>query len=325
LRHGIGHIAFLVTAGWLTGCGDSGNPPSPSSPGTDAKPSASGNPSAPKLKATGAAPVEQIVSRLVNEAREKAKAPALKPNPILTEEARKLVEQFVKDGNRSALFSFKSDSPALIQSLKDKGYDAKAVKASVTVGTINTGLPELLRRSDADRKLANGDWTDVGGAQGPNLQGQEFYVLIYARSAGASESADGGTYPDTGTPEGAVRTFLAAMATGDQPTLRNVVQETPDFEWLTRGEKPPAGAVAEMRSAIMGTPIRSLKPGDKVSLPKGRSVTGAAQEVGPADAVIWPEGAPTPFRVKKIGDQWRVDASPMIASRKAADAARKKK
>jgi hypothetical protein len=190
LRNLIGFIALLMTAVWVTGCGDSGNPPSPSSPGTVEKPSA------PKPLATGATPVEQIVARLVNEAREKAKAPALKPNPILTEEARKLVEQFVKDGNRSALFSFKEDAPALIQALKEKGYDAKAVKTSVKVGLVNTGLPELLRISDNDRTLATRDWTDVGGAQGPNLQGQEFFVIIYARSAGASEPASGGTYPD---------------------------------------------------------------------------------------------------------------------------------
>jgi predicted small lipoprotein YifL len=321
LRNGIGRIALLMTAAWVTGCGDSGNPPSPSSPGTGE------THSAPKSKpsATGATPVEQIIALLVNEAREKAKAPALKSNPILTEEARKLVEQFVKDGKRSALFSFQEDAPALMQALKDKGYDAKAVKTSIKVGSFNTGLPELLRKSDTDRTLATGDWTDVGGAQGPILQGQEFYVIIYARSAGASGPAGSGTYPDASTPEGAVRTFLAAMATGDQPTLRNVVQETSDFEWLTKGEKPPAGVVAEMRSTIMETPIRSLKPGDKVALPKGRSVTVASQEVGPADAVIWPDGAPTPFRVKKVGDHWRVDASPMIASRKAADAARKKR
>jgi hypothetical protein len=132
------------------------------------------------------------------------------------------------------------------------------------------------------------------------------------------------TYPTTSNPEDAVRTFLTAMLIKDQPVLKQVVQETREFDWLTRAEAPPADLLEQMRTQFMGMPVKTLKPGDKVELPGGKSMVVATRDIGTSSAMIWPEGAPTPLRVKKVDGRWKVDASPIIAARKAADAARKK-
>ena len=47
-----------------------------------------------------------------------------------------------------------------------------------------------------------------------------------------------------------------------------------------------------------------------------------AEEVGPDRALVIPEGASLPTRVRMVEGHWKVDPSAVIASRKAAEAVR---
>ncbi len=123
------------------------------------------------------------------------------------------------------------------------------------------------------------------------------------------------------TPEQALRTFLMAVVTKDEATLHGVTLPTDDFDWLLRGEAVPADHLEEAK-AWTERPIRVLRPGDEIILPGNRRTTVAPDEVDPDHAVLWPEGDPVPHRLQRIDGQWRVDARPLIAARKAADAAR---
>jgi hypothetical protein len=126
------------------------------------------------------------------------------------------------------------------------------------------------------------------------------------------------------TPEQAWRTFMVAMVTGDGPTLRAVTLPTDDFDWLLKGEAAPANRIEEIKAQIAKLPIRALKPGDKIKLPRNREFTVSKADVTKDRAMLLPDGDPIPHRLQNVDGRWRVDAAPIIAARKAADAARKK-
>jgi hypothetical protein len=126
------------------------------------------------------------------------------------------------------------------------------------------------------------------------------------------------------TPEQAMRTFLIAMLTKDEPALRAVTLPTDDFQWMLSGEDAPADRVEEFKAQFTRMPIRLLKPGDEIALPGGRKFKVRPEEVTADRAVLLPEAMPIPFRIRKVDARWRVDATPIVAARKAAEAARKK-
>jgi hypothetical protein len=157
-------------------------------------------------------------------------------------------------------------------------------------------------------------------------------ALVLASVVSAQEStpqpqgsAEGREVP-AATPEQAWRTFLTAMIVKDAATLRAVTLPAParDFEVLLLGQGPPPDQVEAVKAQIAKQKIRVLKPGDEFTLPGGRKLKVQPEEVGDDRAVLLPEGAPLPTRVRKVENRWRVDASPIIAGRKAAEAARKK-
>ena len=127
-----------------------------------------------------------------------------------------------------------------------------------------------------------------------------------------------------GSPEQALRIFLIAMMTKDEATLRAVTLPTDDFDWLLRGQAVPSDQAEAFKAQMARQPIRALKPGDVITLPGNRKVTVHKEEVTADRAVLLPEGAPVPNRVRRLDGRWRVDATPIIAGRKAAEAARKK-
>jgi hypothetical protein len=126
------------------------------------------------------------------------------------------------------------------------------------------------------------------------------------------------------TPVQALRTFQIALITKDEATLRAVTLAADDFGRLLEGEGVPADKTDVIRATAERQPIRTLKAGDEINVPgSGKSKVQPA-EVTDERAVLLPEGAPMPIRLKKVDGRWRVDARPMIAGRKAAEAARKK-
>lgn len=122
-------------------------------------------------------------------------------------------------------------------------------------------------------------------------------------------------------PEQALRTFFIAMMTKDEATLRAVTLPTEDFDWLLRGQALPADKIEDVKAQLARQTIRTLKPGDDITLPGNRRVKVMPEEVTADRAVLLPQGAPVPSRLRKTDGRWRVDASPIIAGRKAAEAA----
>ena len=126
------------------------------------------------------------------------------------------------------------------------------------------------------------------------------------------------------TPEQALRSFFIAVATKDEATLRAVTLPTEELELLLNGQALPTEQVEEFKAMMARQPIRAMAPGDEMILPGKRKMTVQPDEVTAERVVLLPEGSPVPSRVRKVEGRWRVDATPLIAARKAADAARKK-
>jgi hypothetical protein len=129
-----------------------------------------------------------------------------------------------------------------------------------------------------------------------------------------------------GTPEDAFRTFLLALATHDERTLRAVTLPVEGFEWLLKGPPVPPEKLEEFRAQFerQPIPIRRLQAGDKFTLPGNRKIIIPRDDVTPDRAVLVPANAPVPTRMRRIDGHWRVDARPIIDGRKAGDAARRK-
>lgn len=126
------------------------------------------------------------------------------------------------------------------------------------------------------------------------------------------------------TPEEAFRTFMIAMLTHDEATLRAVTVKTDDFDWLLKGDPVPPEHLEAAKKDIQ-KPLRALKAGDEVKLPGNRKVTVQPEEVTADRAVLVADWMAVPTRMWKVDGRWRVDAVPLIAARKAADAAQRKK
>lgn len=143
--------------------------------------------------------------------------------------------------------------------------------------------------------------------------------------AGGKADDEKAAEAEAATPEGAFRTFFFAVIVKDEKTLRAVTLPHDDFEWLLKGASPPEEQREGIKQMVSKMEIRALKPGDEVTLPQGRKMTIGEAEVTDERAVLLPEGAPLPTRCRKVDGRWKVDASAIIAGRKAADAARRKR
>jgi regulation of enolase protein 1 (concanavalin A-like superfamily) len=126
------------------------------------------------------------------------------------------------------------------------------------------------------------------------------------------------------TPETVFVDFTIAVLTHDEATLRRLTLPCEGFEWLLKGEAAPPEAAETIRTHLLQQPIRRLKPGEKLGLPGGRTLTVGPDDVREDRVILIPEGTPIPTRLQKLDGRWRVDPAPVIAGRKAADAARKK-
>ncbi len=143
------------------------------------------------------------------------------------------------------------------------------------------------------------------------------------RMAKAPAGAAAARFPDE-TPEDALRTFMLAAARQDEPVLRTVTLPDPDLLLLMQHEAPPPDVAEKMRTFIGQMKIQRLKPGDRITLPPDRDAVVAPDDVAEDRAVVLPEAFPFPIRLRKIEGHWKVNAGPVIAARKAADAARQR-
>ena len=132
-----------------------------------------------------------------------------------------------------------------------------------------------------------------------------------------------GSFPNT--PEGAFKEYFYAMGMGDEKVLRSVTLPHDDFEWLLKGKHVAPEKADEYRKIIDEKFLtRRLAPGDIVDLPTGGQLKVRPQEVSEDRVVLLQKGAPLPTRLERHEGRWKVNAGPMIAARKAADAADKR-
>jgi hypothetical protein len=124
------------------------------------------------------------------------------------------------------------------------------------------------------------------------------------------------------TAESALRTFVMAMAAGDEETLREVSLPNPDLDWLLRGEATPVRGIKELKQQIIKARVDRLKEGDRVKI-TGKEVHAIrAAEVARDHAALKIDGTPGYAPLERIKGRWKVDPAPFIAARKAAEIAK---
>lgn len=128
-----------------------------------------------------------------------------------------------------------------------------------------------------------------------------------------------------GGAQSALRRFMIALTIGDQAALRATALPLSegDFAILLSGQKPPATERKKLVGMMAKIPLRTLKPGDTVSRPGKPPLVFTRAYFGPDRTVLQPKGFPLPFVVRRVKGQWRVDAAPVVAARKRADAMRR--
>lgn len=146
-----------------------------------------------------------------------------------------------------------------------------------------------------------------------------FFDSFTLGGKGKAEAAKAG-----GSPEEVLRSFFVAMILKDEAKVKDLALPADGLELLWKGEAPPPEAEEQIKKQAASQPIKTLKIGDEFTLPGNRKMTVPAEDVTEDRAVLLPEGAPTPTRMRKVDGRWKVDARPIIAARKAADAARAK-
>jgi hypothetical protein len=122
------------------------------------------------------------------------------------------------------------------------------------------------------------------------------------------------------SPEGAVRSLLLAISLHDGERIREFAMPDAGLDWLLKGDADLGKPAVALQRAYAGLPIRRLQAGDEVRLPGGRVLSVTPPEVAEGHAVVWPEKFLVPFRCQRVAGRWRVDASGLIAARKAAAA-----
>lgn len=131
------------------------------------------------------------------------------------------------------------------------------------------------------------------------------------------EPAESPNNSEAQTPATVLRAFLIALAEGDSAKGGGLIVANPDAEILWQGKAFPPEVFAEL-SRSLETGLQPLKIGDRVELPGGKSIVVDESHVNDNRAEFTMPGNPVPFIVVKSDGQWRVDASTVIAARKAA-------
>ena len=135
--------------------------------------------------------------------------------------------------------------------------------------------------AEAERFFASFHLAEPAAA-GPSVRSRSRSGTAPPRSAARAKIADL-------TPEDALRTFVYAMASRDEPTLREVTLPAEGFEWLMAGRTVPASVIKELKEKLPEQTFRNLKAGDKFTLPGGQIVVVKPEDVGPDRALLLPK------------------------------------
>jgi len=124
----------------------------------------------------------------------------------------------------------------------------------------------------------------------------------------------------------ACRKFLKAMLANDKDGVLAVILPAKNAELLWEGEPVPAKLVPEIDKVLEKLSVVELKEGEKFTMPNGlvlKIKKGMLNENKRFVLVNLPGSkTPLPLWVLKKDGQWKIDASGIIAGRKAAALAR---
>ena len=127
---------------------------------------------------------------------------------------------------------------------------------------------------------------------------------------------------DDRTADAAARTFLMAIEAGDEETLREVTLPNPDLDRLLQGEGTGAREIRELRQQVLKARVHRLKQGDRVQIVRGEIHVILPSEVGRDCAALKIQVAPADAPLQLVKGHWKVDPTPFIAARKAAEGAK---
>jgi hypothetical protein len=126
------------------------------------------------------------------------------------------------------------------------------------------------------------------------------------------------------SPEDAVQTLMLSMLKGDADTIKAITLPVDEMEILWQGGTPPKEVFDQIEKSIRAAKYTRVKEGEKAQLPDGKEVVIEKGMIGDKKVLLWVEmdgqRMPTPFWTEQKGDDWKVDAKPLIAARKAAKA-----
>ncbi len=143
-------------------------------------------------------------------------------------------------------------------------------------------------------------------------------VAAPGEPSAAGESKPPAKHGDT--PEAALHDFLIAITENDQAGIERTALPNPELSLLWQGEKLTPAQKAIAAASVDPSKFRRLKVGEVVQIPRGQKIVMDEKRINErVQQLVLPEG-PLPFSVVKVGDRWKVDASPIIAGRVAASA-----
>lgn len=125
--------------------------------------------------------------------------------------------------------------------------------------------------------------------------------------------------PEPSEPEVAAREFLLAMLSGDEAAVRRWSLPHAEIAMLWSSPAPPE-AIAQARQYAEQLSFTRLQVGDVIQLPGGKTLTLDETHVNENRAQLMAPDAPIPFILVRGEERWRVDPSPLIASRKTVAA-----
>jgi hypothetical protein len=126
---------------------------------------------------------------------------------------------------------------------------------------------------------------------------------------------------DRNTAEGTLRVFVIGMQVSDAPLLEQLAGPLPkdDLKLLLDTQRPTLSEEIQLQQGA-ALKIRHLQPGDKVRFADGDETLLNGEDVNATNQVLEIQTVPTPLRLRKIEDHWQIDATPLIALRRAARA-----
>lgn len=120
------------------------------------------------------------------------------------------------------------------------------------------------------------------------------------------------------SPERTLRRFAIALVAGNERDLRATAVPHDDLDVLLSDKRPSGTALQMIRTQIERSRIKTHQANEEIKLPNGQTFTVTPDLVGDDRKVMSLVAMPIPMCLRRIDGQWRVDAYPLIAARRAS-------